>query len=589
MARHILITGASVAGNTAAWWLGRVGFNVTLVERAPAFRDGGQNIDVRGSGREVLRRMGLEQAALDHGTGEEGTAWVDAENRIAAQFLVTDAGGEGMTAEMEILRGDLARLLYEPAAQHVTYRFGDSVTAIEQTETAASVTFASGRTERYDAVIVAEGVGSATRAHVFPNENDPRWMDLTIAYFTIPRTPDDDRLWRWYNTTEGRSVSLRPDRHGTTRAMLSVQQAPQGEQDWSIADQKAWLRERFANAGWKSQRVLDGMDTTDDFYFDVLRQVRMKSWSKGRVVLTGDAAWCATPIAGIGTTLAITGAYVLAAEMARTDDVAAAFAAYEKAMRPMVEDAQGVPKIAPKMMNPQTRTGIRLLHTALNVASKPAVRRVTGKLFGGRSKAPDLSRYKDIIMAHDADTARSEPPMPADTPPSKGLSPLLALGAVGLVLGASALVGRRNAPDPSHPRIRRWYRRLDKPEFTPPDAAFGAVWPVLETGLAVGGYRLLRQPSGPARNTAVGLWLLNTAMVGGWTQLFFRQKKLGASAVASAAMVASSAAYVATAAKVDKPAAATGVPFVAWLGFATLLAKRIWRDNPADKTRGTRT
>jgi 2-polyprenyl-6-methoxyphenol hydroxylase-like FAD-dependent oxidoreductase/tryptophan-rich sensory protein len=581
MSRRILITGASVAGNTAAWWLGRAGFDVEVVERTPAFRDGGQNIDVRGVGREVLRRMGLEQAALDRGTGEEGTAWVNGDGSIAAQFITADLGADGPTAEMEILRGDLARLLYEPAAARATYRFGDSVAAIDEDEEAAMVTFASGRTARYDAVIVAEGVGSATRSRVFANENAPRWMDLTIAYFTIPRTADDGQLWRWYNATGGRSVSLRPDRYGTTRAMLSVQQRPGGEQDWSPDRQKAWLRERFADAGWQTARVLDGMDTTDDFYFDVLRQVRMKRWSKGRVVLTGDAAWCATPIAGIGTTLAITGAYVLAAELARHDDVAAAFAAYDEAMRPMVEDAQGVPKIAPRLMNPQSRLAIRLLHGVLAVASRPIVHKTMGKMFGSGPKEPDLSRYADAIPTGATIAVPPRTPSVVAAPAASGLSPLLALGAVGVVLGASAVLGRRNAPDPSHPGIRRWYHRLDKPGFTPPDAAFGAVWPVLETGLAVGGYRLLRRPSGTARNAAVGLWLLNTAMVGGWTQLFFRERKLGASAVASGAMVASSAAYVATAARVDRPAAAVGVPFAAWLGFATLLAERIWRDNPA--------
>ncbi len=574
MSRHILITGASVAGNTAAWWLGRAGFAVTVVERAPTFRGGGQNIDVRGAGREVLRRMGLEQAALDQGTGEEGTAWVDEAGRVAAQFLTADQTTDGPTAEMEILRGDLARLLYEPAAKRATYRFGDSIAAMVDDGDAANVTFASGTTGRYDAVIVAEGVGSATRALVFPDENAPRWMDLTIAYFTIPRTADDGRLWRWYNAPDGRSVSLRPDRHGTTRAMLSVQQPPGGEQEWDVDRQQAWLRERFADAGWQSARVLEGMDDTDDFYFDVLRQVRMPRWAKGRVVLTGDAAWCATPIAGLGTTLAVTGAYVLAAELARTDDSATAFAAYEEAMRPMVEDAQGVPKIAPRLMNPHSRLGIRLLHGALGIASRPAVRKITGTLFGGGGKEPDLSRY-DGTVGNTAAGMQEAAPKPG------GLSPLLALGAVAAVLGASAIVGRRNAPDPSHPAIRRWYRRLEKPGFTPPDAAFGAVWPVLETGLAVGGYRLLRRPPGAARNTAVGLWLLNSAMVGGWTQLFFRERKLGASAAASAAMVVSGTAYVAAAARVDKPAAAVGMPFAAWLGFATLLAERIRRDNPA--------
>ena len=167
-------------------------------------------------------------------------------------------------------------------------------------------------------------------------------------------------------------------------------------------------------------------------------------------------------------------------------------------------------------------------------------------------------------------------------PAAGGVSRFAALAAVGTMLGASALVGRRNAPDPSHPGIRRWYRRLDKPGYTPPDAAFGAVWPVLETGLAIGGYRLLRCPTGRARNAAVGLWLVNTAMVGGWTQLFFREKRLGASAVASGVMVATGAAYVVTAKKVDRPAAAMALPFVVWLGFATLLASRIWRDNPEE-------
>ena len=188
-----------------------------------------------------------------------------------------------------------------------------------------------------------------------------------------------------------------------------------------------------------------------------------------------------------------------------------------------------------------------------------------------------------MTISH-AISSKPERVTPRSTPPAGSLSPLLAIGTVALVLGASAIIARRNAPDPSHPGIRRWYRRLNKPGFTPPDAVFGAAWPVLETGLAVGGYRLLRRPSAAARNAAVGLWLLNTAMVGGWTHLFFREKRLGASAVASGAMVATSAAYITTAAKADRPAAAIAVPFVAWLCFATLLAERVWKRNASEGT-----
>ncbi|PPT23143.1 FAD-dependent monooxygenase [Xanthomonas arboricola] len=393
MARRILITGASVAGNTVAWALAQQGFDVSVVEQTAQFRDGGQNIDVRGVGREVLQRMGLEQAALDHGTGEEGTAWVDDHGHAVATFKTDDMDGDGPTAELEILRGDLARLLYDAARQKAEYRFGDRIASIDDDGEAATVHFQSGRSDRFDAVIVAEGVGSATRELLFPGENDPRWMDLTIAYFTIARTADDDRLWRWYHATGGRSISLRPDQHGTTRAMLSLQKAPEGEQDWDLATQKAYLRERFADAGWQAARVLDGMDTTDDFYFDALRQVRMPRWHAGRVVLTGDAAWCATPLAGIGATLAVTGGYVLANEIARAATMEQAFAAYADAMRPMVEQGQGVPKIGPRLMNPHSRLGIQLLHGALNFASQPSIQNIAAKLMTPSMKAPDLSRY----------------------------------------------------------------------------------------------------------------------------------------------------------------------------------------------------
>lgn len=393
MPRRVLITGASIAGNTAAAVLANGGVEVVVVERAPEFRDGGQNVDVRGVGREVLRRLGLETAALAHGTGEEGTVWVNEDGSEAARFDVDENGSDGPTAEMEILRGDLARLLYDKVKDHASYRFDDRIEAIDEGPDGVLVRFASGQSQSFDAVIVAEGVGSSTRELVFRDENDPRWMDMIIAYFTIPRTPDDDRMWRWFNAPGKRSVSLRPDRHGTTRAMLCLSQEAEGEQDWDVERQKAFLREHFADAGWESQRVLAALDDTQDFYFDVLRQVRMPRWSSGRVVLTGDAAWCATPLAGIGTTLAVTGAYVLAQELVRNDDAEVALRTYEEQMRPMVEDGQGIPKIAPRLMHPKTRLGISLLHGVLGIASTDLVRHLSAKLFSGPGEEVDLSGY----------------------------------------------------------------------------------------------------------------------------------------------------------------------------------------------------
>ncbi|SES46389.1 FAD-dependent monooxygenase [Rhizobium sp. NFR03] len=394
MSRRILISGASVAGNAAAWWLGRYGHDVTVIESAAEFRDGGQNIDVRGVGRDVLKRMGLDSEALERGTGEEGTAWVNSDNSIAAEFANKELESDGPTAELEILRGDLAKLLYESASAHVKYRFGMTIENVEDGADSAAVTFSNGETESFDLVVIAEGVGSATRELVFKGENDPRWMDLTIAYFTIPRSPQDDRLWRWYNAPGGRSISLRPDTHGTTRANFAIQEVANGEQKWDQARQKAYMRNRFLDAGWQADRIIAGMEETEDFYFDVLRQVRMKSWSKGRVVLTGDAAWCATPLAGIGATLSLTGACVLAGELELNRDTAEALSSYEQALRPMIEDGQGVPKIGTRLMHPRSRLGIHLLHSTLNVASKPTIRDFfASKFLSNQPKSPDLASY----------------------------------------------------------------------------------------------------------------------------------------------------------------------------------------------------
>lgn len=160
-------------------------------------------------------------------------------------------------------------------------------------------------------------------------------------------------------------------------------------------------------------------------------------------------------------------------------------------------------------------------------------------------------------------------------------SPALAAATLAGAFGLTSWLGSRHAPSPDHPRDRRWYKRLDKPEYTPPDPVFGLAWPVIEAGMAWGGYRLLRSPSSPSRNTALALLAVNTAMIGGWSELFFGRKELGASALASAAMAGSGAAYVAAAARTDRTAALAGVPFVAWVGFATLLATDVWRRNRA--------
>lgn len=219
--RSVLIAGAGIAGPALAHWLGRHGTQATLVERAPALREGGQTVDLRGAGRDVARRMGLERTLQDHATHEEGVRFVDAANRTEAAFASGAFGGQGPIAELEILRADLSRILYEATHPHAEYLFGDEITQLSDTGKKVDVSFRYGPDRAFDLVVAADGARSRTRDLIFGGTTDIRAVGLTTAYFTIPRRPSDGTWARWHNATGGRTATLRPDNRGTTRASLS--------------------------------------------------------------------------------------------------------------------------------------------------------------------------------------------------------------------------------------------------------------------------------------------------------------------------------------------------------------------------------
>jgi tryptophan-rich sensory protein len=161
----------------------------------------------------------------------------------------------------------------------------------------------------------------------------------------------------------------------------------------------------------------------------------------------------------------------------------------------------------------------------------------------------------------------------------EGLSPVWAAGLALGTVAVAAVIGSRASPTPDHPRTRRWYKRLEKPSYTPPSGAFAIAWTCIQASLAYGGYRLLRAEPSPARSTALALWAGNQVGVGGWSEVFFGNRAPGWGTIASAALAANAVCYVAAADSVDKTAARTGLPLVAWVAFATLLSEEIWRRN----------
>lgn len=397
-AERVLVTGASIAGPTLSFWLAKYGFEVTVVERANAIRLGGQNLDIRGAGRAIIRLMGIEDEILAANTGEIGLQFVNKDNKVMAAFPVD--GGGSFTSEAEILRGDLVTILYNHTKDNVRYIFGKYVTGIDQHDDNIEVTFSDGAQETFDLVIAADGVRSTTRHLIFGDEPQIKFTGLYNAWFTIPKTETDTQWARWYTAPGSRVMMIRPDNHGTVRASFSFLSDDTGIQKLSNDEQKKILANKLSGAGWESDRLQKEIRENNDVYFDGVSQVHAPRWFNGRAGMIGDAAYCPTQLTGMGTTLAIVGAYLLAGELWHHEKHEDAFKSYEQRMRPYVENIQKLPPGVPWLAHPKSKFGVALVNNVARILSSGFVKSI-GKLFSSKNKdvtkddieLPDFSKH----------------------------------------------------------------------------------------------------------------------------------------------------------------------------------------------------
>ncbi|OBI97478.1 FAD-dependent monooxygenase [Mycobacterium asiaticum] len=339
----VLISGAGIAGPSLAFWLTRSGFRVIVVEIADGIRPGGQTVDLRGAGRQVVERMGLLDQMRARSLDQRGIAWVKSDGRRRAEMPVEAFHGNGMVSALEILRGDLADVLYQATAGETEYRFNTRIIELDETENAVTATLSDDTTVQADLVVGADGPHSAVRRLAFgPEEEFVRPLGGYNAWFTAPDTVGLNGWYLMYQAP-GLNVSMRPSHDPTKcKAGLAFRSDPISYDRGDLNAQRDLLATRFAGAGWHTDALIEAARQAEDFYFDAFTQVHMDDWASGRIALVGDAGYCASPLSGMGTSLALVGAYVLAGELG-AQPLSAALQRYRKVMRPYVDRCQKLP------------------------------------------------------------------------------------------------------------------------------------------------------------------------------------------------------------------------------------------------------
>ncbi|MEV7283289.1 FAD-dependent monooxygenase [Streptomyces sp. NPDC093252] len=402
MPLKVLVSGASVAGPALALWLARYGAEVTVVERAPALRRGGQLVDLRGVSRESIRRLGVDAEVRAAREASLGMSFVDHRNRRRGELRAEHFGGDGPVAEIEILRGKLSEVLHRRCLAHgVTHRFGDSLRAVRDTGTRVEADFRSGHRERYDVVVGADGLHSELRRMLFgPDQGVLHHLGTYVSFWTA-----DNHLglkdWTLVHSEPGRTIGMRSILDNTkVMAFFGFRAALPSHDHRDPEAQRRIVRAHAAGMGWEAPTLLTQMETADDFFFDTCSQVRLPSWSTGRVGLVGDAAYCTSPLSGHGATVAVVGAHVLAGELARTpDDPAGAFARYEGKLRPWLDRIQRSAPGQGRLMTPETPLGIQFRDQLVRLLTLVPAK---DRLLAGpdrTSNAFELDDYSDLLVA----------------------------------------------------------------------------------------------------------------------------------------------------------------------------------------------
>jgi 2-polyprenyl-6-methoxyphenol hydroxylase-like FAD-dependent oxidoreductase len=333
-----------------------------------------------------------------HSLDQRGVAWIKADGSRRADMPVTAFNGNGLVSRLEILRGDLVDVLYQATKDHTDYRFSTRIEELSQSADAVQATLSDGTTLSADLVVGCDGPHSAVRRLVFgPEEQFVKPLGGYNAWFTAPDTVGLDGWYLMYQAP-GLNASMRPSHDpALCKAGLAFRSEPVTYDRRDADAQRALLATHFADAGWQCDALLSAAQAAEDFYFDAFAQVHMPKISQGRVTLAGDAGYCASPLSGMGTSLALVGAYVLAGELGQADSVddqhiRAALGKYEAVMRPYIDRCQDLPNGIDGYL-PKSATDIAVTAQVMKWMQRWPFRSVAEKKWFTVADAIDLPDY----------------------------------------------------------------------------------------------------------------------------------------------------------------------------------------------------